>query len=131
LTNVNKSVDQTSQVAMEENKNTSEKLVDAVGNWLETYRLLMTARVVEHASHGASVGILSIIALLTLIFILLFLGLGSAWWVGETLDNMKAGFFIVGAFYLTLLIIILAIAKKILLPAIRNIIIKKIYEQNH
>lgn len=115
---------------MEENKNTSEKLVDAVGNWIETYRNLITIRVVEHASQGASIGILSIISLLALVFILFFLGLGSAWWVGEALDNMKAGFFIVGAFYLILLIIILAMAKKILLPGIRNIIIKKIYEQD-
>ena len=49
---------------MEENKNTSEKLVDAVGNWIETYRNLLTLRVVEHASEGASISILGIIALL-------------------------------------------------------------------
>lgn len=115
---------------MEENKKTSEKLVDAVGDWIDTYRNLMTIRIVEHASHGASVSILGVIALLTLIFILLFLGLGSAWWVGEALDNMKAGFFIVGGVYLTVLVVILAMAKRVLIPGIRNMIIKKIYEQD-
>lgn len=115
---------------MKENKNTSEKVVDAVGDWIESYRDLMTIRVVEHASHGASLGIFGVIALLTVVFILAFLGLGCAWWVGEVLDNMKAGFFIVGVFYLIVLIILLSTAKKYLLPGIRNMIIKKIYGQD-
>ena len=37
--------------------------------------------------------------MLVIVFILLFLGLGAAWWIGEKLDNMKAGFFIVGGVY--------------------------------
>ncbi len=113
---------------MEETKNTSEKIVDAVGDWIETYRNILAIKIVERASQGASVSILGMVALLTGIFILLFIGLGAAWWVGESLDNMKAGFFIVGAVYLTILIIILAMAKKVLIPAIRNLIIRKIYE---
>jgi hypothetical protein len=115
---------------MEENKKTSEKIVDAVTDWIETYRNLLAIRIVEHTSQGASVSILGIVALLVVVFILLFIGLGAAWWVGETLDNMKAGFFIVGGVYLTLLIIILAMAKKVLIPGIRNMIIRKIYEQD-
>jgi len=115
---------------MEENKNTSDKLVGAVGDWIETYRNLITLRVVEHTSLGASIGALSVLTLLVIVFILFFLGLGSAWWIGEKLENMKAGFFIVGGVYGTVLIIILIMAKKILIPGIRNIIIKKIYEQD-
>ena len=115
---------------MEENKNTSERLVGAVGDWIETYRNLITVRVVEHASQGASVSILSILTLLVVVFVLFFLGLGSAWWMGEKLENMKAGFFIVGGVYGALLIIILIMAKKILIPGIRNLIIRKIYEQD-
>lgn len=115
---------------MEEQKNTSERIVDAVGDWVETYRNLLTVRIVEHASQGASISILSILSAVVLIFLLLFLGLGLAWWVGEAMENMKAGFFIVGGFYAIVLIIILAMAKKTLIPGIRNMIIKKIYEQD-
>ena len=115
---------------MEENKNTSERLLDAVGNLVDTYRNLLTIRMVEKASQGASLSIVSIIMLLVAVFILLFLGLGSAWWVGEELQNMKAGFFIVGGVYTTILAIILILAKKTLIPGIRNLIIKKIYEQD-
>jgi hypothetical protein len=114
---------------MEEHKSSPEKLVEAVGNWIETYRNLLMVQAVEHASKNASVGIVGIMLLLALLFILLFAGLGSAWWVGEALENMKAGFFIVGAFFLTVLIILLALSKKFLIPAIRNLIIRKIYEQ--
>ncbi len=113
-----------------ENNSRTEKLVDAVTGWAQTYRNLTKVRIVEHASNGASVSIFGIIALVTVALILLFLGLGFAWWVGETLDNMKAGFFIVGGFYLTLLLVILAMAKKFVLPGLRNMIIKKIYEQD-
>jgi hypothetical protein len=115
---------------MEDNKKTSEKLVGAVGDWVETYRNLMGVRIVEHTSMGASVSVLGVLTLLVIVFVLLFLGLGSAWWMGEKLENMKAGFFIVGGVYGTALIIILMLAKKVLIPGIRNLIIKKIYEQD-
>ena len=115
---------------MEENKKTSEKLVGALADWVETYRNLMGVRIVEHTSFGASVSFLSVLTMMVVVFILLFLGLGAAWWIGEQMDNMKAGFFIVGGVYGAVLIIILAMAKKVLIPGIRNLIIKKIYEQD-
>jgi hypothetical protein len=115
---------------MEENKKTSEKLVGAVGDWIETYRSLLGVRIVEHTSLGASISALGVLTLLVIVFILLFSGLGAAWWMGEKLHNMKAGFFIVGGVYGAVLIIILIMAKKVLIPGIRNLIIKKIYEQD-
>lgn len=115
---------------MEDNNNATEKFVNAVNDWIETYRNLITIRIVEHSSQGASISIFGILALLVIVFILLFFGLGSAWWIGEKLENMKAGFFIVGGVYTSVLIILLVMAKKLLIPGIRNLIIKKIYEQD-
>jgi hypothetical protein len=115
---------------MEENKNPSEKIMDTVGNLVQTYRDLMAIKAVEKASQGASVSIFGILMLLVTVFILFFLGFGSAWWMGEELENMKAGFFIVGGIFITLLAIILMIAKKTLIPGIRNLLIKKFYEQD-
>jgi hypothetical protein len=43
---------------------------------------------------------------------------------------MKAGFFIVGGVYIILLALVLGMAKKVFIPGIRNLIIKKIYEQD-
>ena len=101
-----------------------------MADWIETYRNLLGVRIVEHSSMGASVSVLGVLTMLVIVFILLFLGLGAAWWIGEKLENMKAGFFIVGGVYGTVLIIILLMAKKVLIPGIRNLIIKKIYEQD-
>jgi hypothetical protein len=115
---------------MEEEKKTSEKLVEAVGSWIETYRNLITIRIVKESSQSVSVTIFSALATVVIIFVLLFIGLGSAWWVGERLENMKAGFFIVGGVFTVILLILLLMAKKILIPGIRNLLIKKIYEQN-
>ncbi len=118
------------QETKEQDTKTQDNLVDAAGDIIETYRSLITVRVVEHASMGASISILGVLTMCTVIFILLFAGLGAAWWIGDTMNNMKAGFFIVGGFYAIVLLLILATANSFLLPNIRNLIIKKIYEQD-
>lgn len=115
---------------MEEPKKSTEKIVEAAADLVETYRNLVTVRIVEQTTLGASVSIVGILFLLVVVFILLFIGVGLAWWAGETLDNMKAGFFIVGGFYVIVLLVLLLTARKVLLPNIRNLLIKKIYDQD-
>ncbi|HOX81918.1 MAG TPA: hypothetical protein PLJ60_11820 [Chryseolinea sp.] len=115
---------------MEEEKNDGEKWVDDLGNLVETYRNLITIRVVEHTSLGASLSALGILSLIFLLCILLFFGLGAAWWIGELMQNRTAGFFIVGGIYFFLLGGILLMARKFIVPLIRNLIIKKIYDQD-
>ncbi len=107
-----------------------DTVVDAAGDLIETYRDLLTVRIVEHTSMGASISIVGIITLLIIVFVLAFSGLGAAWWIGDTMNNMKAGFFIVGGFYTLILIAVLASAKSFIIPNVRNLIIKKIYEQD-
>jgi hypothetical protein len=115
---------------MEEQKNSTEKIVEAAADLVETYRNLVTVRIVEQTTLGASFSIVGILFLLVIVFILLFIGVGLAWWAGETLQDMKAGFFIVGGFYVVVLAILLLTARKFILPNIRNLLIKKIYDQN-
>jgi len=107
-----------------------DSIVDAAGDLIETYRNLITVRIVEHTSMGASISIVGVITLLIVVFVLLFSGMGAAWWIGDQMHNMKAGFFIVGGFYTLLLIILLVTAKPYLIPNLRNMIIRKIYEQD-
>ncbi len=108
----------------------SEKWVDNAAELVESYRDLISIRIVEHTSLGASLSIIGILSLIVAVFVLLFVGLGSAWWLGEVLANMKAGFFIIGGFYLLVFGILLATSRTVLIPRIRNRIIKKIYEQD-
>lgn len=111
-------------------KKDSDTWIDNASDLVETYRKLISIRVVEHTSQGISISIVGIISLVVAVFVLLFTGLGSAWWLGEYLNDMKAGFFIIGGLYLMMLLIIIATSRKVWIPHIRNIIIKKIYEQD-
>jgi hypothetical protein len=115
---------------MEEEKKSGEKILDLAGDMVENYRNLITIKVVEHSSLAGASSILGILLMVVAVFILLFGGIGCAWWVGEALGNMKVGFFIVGGVYALVFLILILISKKMLLPSLRNMIIKKIYEQD-
>ena len=104
-------------------------IVDAVGDMVETYRNLVTVRITESAAVTGSLSIVGLLVLVVSVFVLLFAGLGAAWWIGDVMHNMKAGFFIVGAFYLFILIIVLLTAGSVILQWLRNVIVRKIYEQ--
>jgi hypothetical protein len=115
---------------MEEEKKSGEKILDLAGDMVENYRNLITIQVVEHSSLAGAVSALGIILLVVVVFVLLFAGIGFAWWVGEAMNDMKAGFFIVGGAYTIVLLILLLLSKKTLIPSIRNLIIRKIYDQD-
>ncbi len=115
---------------MENEKISTEKWVNSAGELIEAYRDLVSIRVIEHTSLGISVSVVGVLSLILAVFALLFTGMGSAWWLGEYLNNMKAGFFIVGGVYAVIFSILLATSRKVWVPRIRNLIIKKIYEQD-
>ncbi len=115
---------------MEAKKVTDGKWLDDAENLIETYRDLLAVRAVEQTSLGASISVLVIVSLIFILCVLLFAGLGVAWWVGQETGNTALGLFIVGGAYLVLFLVLLATARKFLIPAIRNLIIKKIYEQD-
>lgn len=115
---------------MEEAKKSGEKILDLAGDMVENYRKLIAVKVVEHSSIAGAASVLGIILLVTVVFILLFAGIGFAWWLGEEMNNMKAGFFIIGGVYSIILIALLLISGNVLMPSLRNFIIKKIYEQD-
>jgi len=115
---------------MEEEKKSGEKILDLAGDMVENYRNLITIKIIEHSSRAGAISMLGIILMVVAVFVLLFAGTGFAWWLGEELQNMKAGFFIVGGVYSVILLIMILIAKKMLLPSLRNMIIKKIYDED-
>lgn len=115
---------------MEEQEKPAEKLIAAAGQMVETYKDLITLTVVEHVTLGISVGIVSILSLTIACFVLLFAAFGAAWWIGEAMNNMKAGFFIAGSGFLLILVVLLAKARTILMPFIQELVIKKIYEKD-
>jgi len=113
---------------MEPDKNLSEKLKGSVTELMDAYQDLLSVKATEHASLGISITIVGVVALTIAAFVLLFAGLGSAWWIGERIENMKIGFFIVGALYVVVLVILIA-SRKTVIPYLRNLLIRKMYEQ--
>ena len=116
---------------MEEEKKPTQKILEAAGKMVDTYRELLRVNVVEHASLGASWSSVGIFLTILAVFVLLFAGLGSAWWLGERMDNLKAGFFIMSGFYLLVVLAIGLSAKKLIIPGLRNIFIKMMYDKDN
>jgi hypothetical protein len=116
--------------SMEDEKISTDKWLNSITDLIDSYRNLISVKVVEHTSLGISLSIIGILSMIMAVFVLLFAGIGSAWWLGEYLQNMKAGFFIVGGLYALIFTILLLTSPGIWIPRIRNQIIKKIYEQN-
>jgi hypothetical protein len=105
-----------------------ENIADQTQDLVETGYKIAILEGTEQVTKVVSTTIVISILLLLLNFLILFLGLGIAWWIGDLLNDIKIGFFIVGGFYLLLLILILTLGKKTIVPFFRNMIIKKIYE---
>jgi hypothetical protein len=116
---------------MENEEKPAHKIVEVAGKMIETYRSLITVNVVERASLGVSWSVVGVLIAILCVFVLLFAGLGSAWWLGERMDNMKAGFFIVGGFYLVLFLVVALTAKSLIIPPLRNLFIKKVYDEDN
>ena len=111
-------------------RSTQDGIMDAASDLVKTYRELIKLRIVEKTSLGASISIVGLLLIIVGVLLLLFASLGFAWWIGDRLDNMKAGFFIVGGVYLLILVTLVLMSNSVILPGIRNIIIRKMYEQD-
>lgn len=115
---------------MNEVKESVDNVLDTLENILETHRDIMIVKFLQRFSTSASVAVIGMTCLMIILLTLIFIGIGFSLWIGDTLDNLKAGFLIVGGVYLALLLVIVLIAKGTLLPFIRDLIINKIYDED-
>jgi len=112
----------------EELKEKAEDLTSHVSDYLDTLYRLTLLKATQKATNLAST-IVATIAVCTLgLFALFFASLATAWWLGDIVQSRIGGFFIMAGFYLLLMIIIIALRRKIVFPYIRNLILGKIYE---
>jgi hypothetical protein len=105
-----------------------ESLAEKTTDLADTGYKLALIQVSEKASNAASSTILLLIILFLANCLLLFIGFGLAYWIGQSLNDLKLGFFIVSGIYLLMVIILLLLRKSVIIPYFRNIIIKKLYE---
>ena len=113
---------------MEEAKAKAPGLKDHVRGYVQTYAELVKVKLVKSGSTAVSGVAIGVTAFFFAFFFLFFIGFGLAWWVGVMLGNIAAGFFIVAGFFLFLLVLLFALRRKLIVPMIRNAIIRKMYE---
>lgn len=94
----------------------------------ETAYKLAKINAIRKTATLSSTLILSIITSVLAFFILLFTSIAVAIWLNDVMHSNLIGFLIVGAFYLVLLIFMLLLKGKVILPFLRNKIVRKIYE---
>lgn len=116
---------------MDSEKKPVPGIIDAARRMFDIYRELIPLHAIEYASLGASWSSVGMLMLILAVFVLLFAGLGAAWWLGEAMNNLKAGFFIVCGFYLLLVVVIGLMANKTIIPGLRNLFIRKMYGNNN
>ncbi|MFT3825420.1 MAG: phage holin family protein [Chitinophagaceae bacterium] len=113
---------------MENIKQTAENLVEHVGQYVDTYSQLAIVNVTQKATGIISFGVVILVTCFFSLFILFFVGLGTAWWLGEVLKSRIAGFFVVGGVFAIVLLVLFLIRKSVIYPFVRNIIVSKVYE---
>jgi hypothetical protein len=114
---------------MEEQIKTNSRTISKdVSDLVETYVALAKANVSKKAATAVSASVAVIIMAVFACFLILFAALGLAWWLGQLLSSMIAGFLIVSAFFALLLILFIAFKEQLLYPIVRNEVVKKLYE---
>ena len=113
---------------MDDNKTIAGKLIENASDIVETSYKLLVIKVVDKATKILSSALAVVTYIVIGFFVVLFLGIGTAIWIGEALENMKAGYFITAGIFLLLILIIYLLRKRVVFPILRDSIIKKFYE---
>jgi len=116
---------------MEELKEKAADLVDHVEDLADTYYKLAVVNITQKATNIASGTVVMVAVCVLGLLIFLFLGIALSWWLGDLLHNRALGFVLGAVVFAFLLLLILWMRSRILFPYIRNLIIRKVYEQDN
>lgn len=105
-----------------------DTLIDDTQELAKTGYKIAKLEATEQLSKVVSNTIVISVLLLLFNFLLLFLFFGLARWIGQELNDISLGYFIVGGFYLLLILLIVALRKSVIVPYFKNMIVKKMYE---
>ena len=111
--------------AMEDNAKLLESLLEKAVEFGKTTYELEKLKALDKSSAVASSLIPHSFVIILIASFMLFINLGLALWLGEILGRIFYGFFIVGAFYALISIVMRFLMLKWLKKIIRNYIIKQ------
>jgi hypothetical protein len=113
---------------MEEFKLKAENLTKSVGDYFDTYYKLTVVKAADKATGIAASSLAGVAIVFLGIFVLFFLGIALGVWFGQLLNNAIAGYLLVAGVFLLLIVVLVALRKRIVFPFIRNLIVRKFYE---
>lgn len=103
-------------------------IAEIASDYVETYLKLTMVNINQKTAAISSVASFSMIIGLLVFFMLMFLGMAAAYWLGTLLSSTALGFLLVAGFYLLLVLVLFFSRKKLFYPFIKNLIVKSIYE---
>jgi len=115
---------------MEELKTKAANLTESITDYFETTYKLALLNAADKASGIAASTLSSVVIMFLGIFVLLFGGIALGVWLGHLLHNPALGYLIVAGIFLLIIIILVALSKRIVFPVIRDKLIHKLYERN-
>lgn len=115
---------------MEDLKSKVSNLTDSFSEYVQTNYKLTLLNATDKATGIAASTLATVVVLLLGVFVLFFGGIALAIWLGYLLNNVALGYLLVAGFFVLIIILLVALRKKIIFPMIRNQIINKIYEQH-
>ncbi len=114
---------------MEELKTKAGNLTESVTDYIQTYYKLSILKIADKSTSAAAAVVGAAAVVFLGAFVLFFGGIALGLWLGQIMENTVLGFVLVAGFFLLLMVVVLALRKKIIFPIIRNKIINKIYEE--
>ena len=111
---------------MEDNTKLLESLLERATDYGNTSFELVKLKALDKTSEVVSSFIPHTVVFLLIVSMMFFLNLGLAFWFGEILGKICFGFFVVGAFYGMMGIVIHFFMHKSLKKSIGNYIIKQV-----
>jgi hypothetical protein len=113
---------------MEAIKDKTEDLISHTGEYLDTFFKVSLLKVTKKTTDIASAAISVMVTCILGLLVLFFSGIGAAIWLGQAINSTIGGFLIVSGFFVLLAVVLISLRKKIVFPFIRNLLIRKIYD---
>jgi len=111
---------------MEKKASSFESLFGRAGEYFETRLELLRLKSVDKSSDVVSSLISGLTILLIISFAIIIISIGLALWIGEQMGKSYYGFFIVGGFYVVMVLIGYLLRRRFLKGPVANLFINKV-----
>lgn len=108
----------------------ASELVEHSIEYIETYVKYQSLQAIEKVGSAVANIVYAVLGLFFLLFILMFLGIGTGIWIAHLTNSMEIGFFSIAGIFLILMLVLLLMRKKLVIPFLNNLIIKMIHGED-